>query len=1038
MRRIAKELFDISYRDVSVAMCIFLSFSALMNSAHQICPVEECLKYTVIAFRVVRMVGKCQVPEVLVAKSYSGPPLVPSRTSAHSEQQRERRRPEITIVAAEPLGPSSWFPGGSHVPQQGLVFQPPHAQASWRTNELVPAEPPSYEQVIKEINQVQVNTTSNNNATGAANTKLRVTSSTQTDFPEEIISSLPGINVKSSLHALRECETTSAVQIPRKPPRPSSSLLNSNPSKNEELLVVLEEQTCQEKPNAVICPVPKPRSKGNLKPVVRDTQNNTQDNQDKASQSQSANETFSVQLLTLLDDGFWESPVVMDMDKSQSSIVSRIKAFEQQGNTETTGLTKKPDLSPRSLGPRPVVSAKKPVVAPKPGLNRVSGEWDSWTESKLKAVSQEKHFQPQEAGNHVLAKPELPKKPKPGIVKSSSNGLLNAGSRSASENNEGHRKSPTPAPRPLVPKKSLSFESPALPVLPLKPGSAAPRISVASQSNAFKSVRETHTSNFTAPPLQSHPSMERDLISFEDDVFPSNSTGAPQELTRSESDLANLSSKNEPAKEQVVQPTVLRKPTVIRIPAKSTKALQEVSESPPPLPTEKPIGNTSGITPGKPNNIKITKKESEHLDLTRSIKNEPPLPPRPVDGKIMPARPPPPKGAPGRPPPPKSTKLSSQKNSFSRSSSDMMLHKKHSVFGLGVKRTKSQDIKSQDPTLPPRPKPGHPLYNKYMLPVPHGIAKEDVSSQSTGQLSSKDSENIQKVSDTSAPYAVALHDFLAEHSDDLDLSSGETVYLLEKIDDEWYRGKCKNRTGIFPASFVKVIVDIPGEGNRKKVQFSSPNITGPRCIARFEYIGDQKDELSFSEGEIITLKEYVNEEWAKGELRSNCGIFPLNFVEVIEDLPELELGAPVKNKKEKFASVTQTEQTPGEWCDALHDFTAETPDDLSFKKGDHIFILEHLDSEWYRGRLNGKEGIFPAVFVHVCSEGIKPSRTSCGKKAKAKALYDFHAENADELSFKVGDVVTELEFVDEDWMSGELHGKSGIFPKNFVQILQPS
>lgn len=60
---------------------------------------------------------------------------------------------------------------------------------------------------------------------------------------------------------------------------------------------------------------------------------------------------------------------------------------------------------------------------------------------------------------------------------------------------------------------------------------------------------------------------------------------------------------------------------------------------------------------------------------------------------------------------------------------------------------------------------------------------------------------------------------------------------------------------------------------------------GPRCIARFEYIGDQKDELSFSEGEIIILKEYVNEEWARGELQDRTGIFPLNFVELIEEHP---------------------------------------------------------------------------------------------------------------------------------------------------------
>lgn len=71
---------------------------------------------------------------------------------------------------------------------------------------------------------------------------------------------------------------------------------------------------------------------------------------------------------------------------------------------------------------------------------------------------------------------------------------------------------------------------------------------------------------------------------------------------------------------------------------------------------------------------------------------------------------------------------------------------------------------------------------------------------------------------------------------------------------------------------------------------------------------------------------------------------------------------------EKFSlPFLQLEGRAGQWCDALHDFTAETQEDLSFKRGDHILILEHLDSEWYRGRLNGKEGIFPAVFVHVCS-----------------------------------------------------------------------
>nr|XP_060634829.1 SH3 domain-containing protein 19 [Anolis sagrei ordinatus] len=1000
-----------------------------------------------------------------------------SRTTGHSEQQRDRRRPEITIVAAEPLGPTSWFPGRNRIPQQGLV---------WRTNELVPAEPPSYEQVIKEINQVQVNTTSNNNAASAAYSRNTATSSTQTDFPEEIISSLPGINVKNNLHALSEHKSTPAVQIPRKPPRPSSSLLNSNHLINAELLVVLEDQSSQETPNAVIHPVPKPRSKGNLKPVVRDPQNNTQGNQVETRQSEAEKDTPSIHLVSLLDDDFWDSHMVMedmDMDKTESSIVSRIKAFESQTSTETSGLNKKPEVSPRSLGPKPIVSAKKPIVAPKPGANRTSGEWNSWTETKLKAISQERSLPLQDTGGNIITKPELPKKPKPAIAKSSSNGIFNPGSRPASESSEGQRKSPVPTPRPLVPKKSVSFENPSLPLLPLKPISATPKLSVAAQTSAFRSLAETPGSGLSTAPVQNALSIEGDLINFDDDFLPVNSEATFQELTQSESDLFNLASKPEPVKEPVVQPPVARKPTVIRIPSKSAKVLNEVIESPPPLPTEKPIGNTSGILAGKLDNSKTTKKvESDYSNLAHLYKNEPFMPPRPDEGKVVPARPPPPKGAPGRPPPPKSTKSSSQTDRFSRSVSDMALHKKSSQFGLEAKRTKSEVIKNLDPALPPRPKPGHPLYNKYMLPVPHGIAKEDIPPQSTGHLAckqgdvlvlmdkidnscvecqkgeekgkvqlsqmqiitpldeilksrQKDSDHMRNVSDPSVPHAKVLHNFIAEQTGDLNLNSGEIVYLLEKIDDEWYRGKCRNHTGIFPASFVKVIVDIPEESNRRKVHFSSPSIVGPRCIARFEYIGDLKDELSFAEGEIIILKEYVSDEWAKGELRGISGIFPLNFVEIIEDLPEPGGGAPMKNKNS--APVRESDGQTGEWCDALHDFTAETQEDLSFRKGDRILILERLDSEWCRGRLNGKEGIFPAVFVQVCS-GVRVSEPPNGKKGKAKALYDFHAENIDELSFKVGDIITELESLDEEWLSGKLRGKSGIFPKNFVQILELS
>lgn len=56
-------------------------------------------------------------------------------------------------------------------------------------------------------------------------------------------------------------------------------------------------------------------------------------------------------------------------------------------------------------------------------------------------------------------------------------------------------------------------------------------------------------------------------------------------------------------------------------------------------------------------------------------------------------------------------------------------------------------------------------------------------------------------------------------------------------------------------------------------------------MARFDFEGEHSDELSFSEGDVIQLKAYVGQEWARGQISSLTGIFPLNFVEIVEDLP---------------------------------------------------------------------------------------------------------------------------------------------------------
>ena len=49
-------------------------------------------------------------------------------------------------------------------------------------------------------------------------------------------------------------------------------------------------------------------------------------------------------------------------------------------------------------------------------------------------------------------------------------------------------------------------------------------------------------------------------------------------------------------------------------------------------------------------------------------------------------------------------------------------------------------------------------------------------------------------------------------------------------------------------------------------------------------------------------------------------------------------------------------------------------------------------------------------------------------------LYEYTAQLPDELNLKVGDVVTKVERMDGGWWQGELAGKRGMFPDNFVKV----
>ncbi|XP_017791538.1 PREDICTED: uncharacterized protein LOC108573586 [Habropoda laboriosa] len=120
---------------------------------------------------------------------------------------------------------------------------------------------------------------------------------------------------------------------------------------------------------------------------------------------------------------------------------------------------------------------------------------------------------------------------------------------------------------------------------------------------------------------------------------------------------------------------------------------------------------------------------------------------------------------------------------------------------------------------------------------------------------------------------------------------------------------------------------------------------------------------------------------------------------------------------------------------ALYNFIRQSPRELSFRRGDIIFVRRQVDKNWYEGEHNAMIGLFPSNYVEILPYDGMRTTPKKPHEGQARAKFNFVAQTNLELSLAKGELVVLTRRVDENWYEGRIGDRKGIFPISYVEVI---
>ncbi|NXC95814.1 SH3K1 protein, partial [Certhia familiaris] len=319
--------------------------------------------------------------------------------------------------------------------------------------------------------------------------------------------------------------------------------------------------------------------------------------------------------------------------------------------------------------------------------------------------------------------------------------------------------------------------------------------------------------------------------------------------------------------------------------------------------------------------------------------------------------------------------------------------------------------------------------------------------------------------------AIVEFDYKAQHDDELTITVGDIITNIKKDDGGWWEGQLKGRRGLFPDNFVREIkkdmkkentANKPPEKPINEVSNGSPLLLSEtiirtnkkgernrrrRCQVAFSYMPQNEDELELKVGDIIEVVGEVEEGWWEGILNGKTGMFPSNFIKELSDSDDVGI-AQEEHIKSSLKDATGSESDGGDSCstksEGANGGTTIQPKKVKGVGFGDIFKDKpiklrprsiEVENDFLPVDKSVGKKLPPATATQEPTKIEVDSRTK--NKEYCKVIFPYEAQNDDELTIREGDVVTLIskDCIDVGWWEGELNGRRGVFPDNFVKLL---